>query len=224
MRFATYREQPAPRPRAGVVSDAGVHPLPPDVTVLDLVRAGLPAALAAGAARARRTGRARRPRSGCCRRWPRRRSGTSSPSRSTSRASSPASATAPGVVPEWYQAPTFYFTNPYALIGAHDDVPVPPGSELLDFELEVAVVVGRDGASLTPEQAREHIFGYTILNDWSARDLQRREMKVQPRPGQGQGLRHHPRALAGHRRRARALPGRRRLPRPRHARCRSTAS
>ena len=59
-----------------------------------------------------------------------------------------------GVVPEWYQAPTFYFTNPYALIGAHDDVPVPPGSQLLDFELEVAVVVARDGASLSPEQAR----------------------------------------------------------------------
>ena len=47
------------------------------------------------------------------------------------------------VVPEWYQAPTFYFTNPYALIGAHDDVPGPAGSQLLDFELEVAVVVGR---------------------------------------------------------------------------------
>ena len=89
------------------------------------------------------------------------------------------------VVPEWYQAPTFYFTNPYALIGAYDDVPVPPGSELLDFELEVAVVVGRDGASLTPEQAREHIFGYTVLNDWSARDLQRREMKVLLGPAKG---------------------------------------
>ena len=39
--------------------------------------------------------------------------------------------------PEWYEAPTFYFTNPYALIGAHDDVAVPPGSQLFDFELEV---------------------------------------------------------------------------------------
>jgi 2-keto-4-pentenoate hydratase/2-oxohepta-3-ene-1,7-dioic acid hydratase in catechol pathway len=78
-----------------------------------------------------------------------------------------------GVVAEWYQAPTFYFTNPYALVGAHADVPVPPGCRLLDFELEVAVVVGRDGASLTAEQAREHVFGYTIFNDWSARDLQR---------------------------------------------------
>ena len=89
------------------------------------------------------------------------------------------------IAPEWYQAPTFYFTNPYALVGAHDDVPVPPGSRLLDFELEVAAVVGKDGASLTPEQAREHIFGYTVLNDWSARDLQRREMKVLLGPAKG---------------------------------------
>ena len=88
-------------------------------------------------------------------------------------------------MPEWYQAPTFYFTNPYALVGAHDDVAVPPGSQRFDFELEVAVVVGRDGASLTPEQAREHVFGYTILNDWSARDLQAREMKVNLGPAKG---------------------------------------
>ena len=63
--------------------------------------------------------------------------------------------------------------------------PCPPGSQLLDFELEVAVVVGQDGASLTPELAREHVFGYTILNDWSARDLQRREMKVNLGPAKG---------------------------------------
>ena len=47
---------------------------------------------------------------------------------------------AAGVVPEWYEAPTFYFTNPYALVGADDDVAVPGGSERLDFELEVAAV------------------------------------------------------------------------------------
>ena len=110
---------------------------------------------------------------------------TSSRSRSTSRASRKAIDGVAGVVPEWYQAPTFYFTNPYALIGAHDDVAVPPGSQRFDFELEVAVVVGKDGDSLTPEQAREHVFGYTILNDWSARDLQAREMKVNLGPAKG---------------------------------------
>jgi 2-keto-4-pentenoate hydratase/2-oxohepta-3-ene-1,7-dioic acid hydratase in catechol pathway len=56
---------------------------------------------------------------------------------------------------------------------------------MLDFELEVAVVIGRDGASLSPDEAREHIFGYTVLNDWSARDLQRREMKVHLGPAKG---------------------------------------
>jgi 2-keto-4-pentenoate hydratase/2-oxohepta-3-ene-1,7-dioic acid hydratase in catechol pathway len=71
------------------------------------------------------------------------------------------------------------------LIGAHDDVAVPPGTQLFDFELEVAVVVGRDGASLSPEEARDHVFGYTVLNDWSARDLQAREMKVQLGPAKG---------------------------------------
>ena len=89
-----------------------------------------------------------------------------------------------GVVPEWYQAPTFYFTNPYAMIGAHDDVQIPSGSELFDYELEVAAVVGADGRSLQPGRRCE-IFGYTIMNDWSARDLQRREMKVNLGPAKG---------------------------------------
>ncbi|MEU0425223.1 fumarylacetoacetate hydrolase family protein [Streptomyces canus] len=91
-----------------------------------------------------------------------------------------------GGVPEaWYDAPTFYFTNPYAIIGAHDDVPVPPGSNVLDFELEVAAVIGSEGRDLTPEQARDHIIGYTIFNDWSARDLQSREMQVRLGPCKG---------------------------------------
>ncbi len=89
------------------------------------------------------------------------------------------------MVAEWYQAPTFYFTNPYAMVGAHDDVAVPPGCSVLDFELEVAAVIGRDGASVSPEDAREHVFGYTVFNDWSARDLQAREMKVSLGPAKG---------------------------------------
>jgi 2-keto-4-pentenoate hydratase/2-oxohepta-3-ene-1,7-dioic acid hydratase in catechol pathway len=83
-----------------------------------------------------------------------------------------------GAPDAWYDAPTFYFTNPYAVIGPSDPVPVPPGCQALDFELEVAAVIGREGSDLTPEQARDHIIGYTIYNDWSARDLQSREMQV----------------------------------------------
>jgi 2-keto-4-pentenoate hydratase/2-oxohepta-3-ene-1,7-dioic acid hydratase in catechol pathway len=182
MRFATWDDGGVVT--AGVVGEHGLHALPPDVTVLDLVRAGLPAALDAGL------------------------TALSAPPVPLAEVRLLPPLQAPtvrdfvafeehvegvrksidgvgGVVPEWYQAPQFYFTNPYALVGAHDDVPVPPGSQRFDFELEVAVVVGRDGASLSPEQAREAIFGYTILNDWSARDLQAREMKVNLGPAKG---------------------------------------
>ncbi|WP_367318227.1 fumarylacetoacetate hydrolase family protein [Streptomyces sp. HUAS ZL42] len=92
---------------------------------------------------------------------------------------------ATGVPEQWYAAPTFYFTNPYAVFGPYDDIPVPPGSSVLDFELEVAAVIGVEGRDLTPEQARDHIVGYTIFNDWSARDLQSAEMKVGLGPCKG---------------------------------------
>ncbi|GAA4941998.1 MULTISPECIES: fumarylacetoacetate hydrolase family protein [Streptomyces] len=92
---------------------------------------------------------------------------------------------AAGVPEQWYAAPTFYFTNPHAVYGPHDDVPVPPGSTVLDFELEVAAVIGREGRDLTPERARDHIVGYTVFNDWSARDLQSAEMKVGLGPCKG---------------------------------------
>ncbi|MFH9758252.1 fumarylacetoacetate hydrolase family protein [Streptomyces anulatus] len=90
-----------------------------------------------------------------------------------------------GVPEQWYEAPTFYFTNPHAVFGPHDGVPMPPGSSVLDFELEVAAVIGRDGRDLTPAQAQDHIVGYTIFNDWSARDLQSAEMQVGLGPCKG---------------------------------------
>ncbi|MGI5169072.1 fumarylacetoacetate hydrolase family protein [Spirillospora sp. CA-253888] len=92
---------------------------------------------------------------------------------------------ASGVPERWYAAPTFYFANPHAVIGPHDEVPMPPGSRVLDFELEVAAVIGPEGRDLTPERARDHIVGYTVLNDWSARDLQSAEMKVGLGPCKG---------------------------------------
>ncbi|WP_032404191.1 fumarylacetoacetate hydrolase family protein [Rhodococcoides fascians] len=92
---------------------------------------------------------------------------------------------AEGVVDAWYEAPRFYFTNPYAVIGPGDSVLAPRDTRALDFELEVAAVVGRSGSSCTVEQARDHIFGYTILNDWSARDIQGREMQVNLGPSKG---------------------------------------
>ncbi|TFV49570.1 fumarylacetoacetate hydrolase family protein [Blastococcus sp. TF02A-35] len=180
MRFATWEAGGAVT--AGVVSDAGLHALPARTTVLDLVRAGIPAALEAGAAALE--GPAVPPAS--VRLLPPLEAPTVRDFVAfEEHVEGMVAPSGESVPPEWYQAPTFYFTNPYALVGAHDDVPVPPGSQRFDFELEVAVVVGRDGASLTREQAREHVFGYTVLNDWSARDLQFREMAVKLGPAKG---------------------------------------
>ncbi|MGW9112583.1 fumarylacetoacetate hydrolase family protein [Microbacterium sp. NPDC055683] len=88
------------------------------------------------------------------------------------------------VVPEWYEAPTFYFTNPHTIAGPGDTI-APPVTARLDFELEVAAVLGVEGANLTADEGEAAIFGYTIMNDWSARDLQSREMKVRLGPCKG---------------------------------------
>jgi 2-keto-4-pentenoate hydratase/2-oxohepta-3-ene-1,7-dioic acid hydratase in catechol pathway len=79
------------------------------------------------------------------------------------------------VPPRWYEAPCFYFTSPHACVGAFDDVARFPGSELFDLELEVGVVYGAHGRNLTTDEAAAGIVGYTIFNDWSARDIQRLE-------------------------------------------------
>jgi fumarylacetoacetate (FAA) hydrolase len=81
-----------------------------------------------------------------------------------------------GDVPEaWYDAPAFYFSNPAAVYADGDDIPKPPDTAALDYELELACVIGDDGQ---PE-------GFTIMNDWSARDLQGREMQVGLGPAKG---------------------------------------
>ena len=90
-----------------------------------------------------------------------------------------------GVPEAWYDAPTFYFTNPHALYGPGEAIPRPVLSQALDFEMEVACVVGSTLRSATEEEAAAAIFGYTILNDWSARDLQAREMQVGLGPAKG---------------------------------------
>lgn len=79
---------------------------------------------------------------------------------------------------EWYQFPTFYFSNPNAIFGPNETIPYPSYTKALDYELEVACVVGSAGMNISPDRAEDFIFGYTILNDWSARDIQRIETKV----------------------------------------------
>ncbi len=87
--------------------------------------------------------------------------------------------------PDWYNLPVFYFTNPYATTAPEADVAVPPGTHELDYELEVAAILGGGGSNLTPEEAGSLIAGYCIMNDWSARDIQRREMKLSMGPVKG---------------------------------------
>lgn len=76
---------------------------------------------------------------------------------------------------EWYETPVFYFSNPAGVYGPEEEIPYPDGVEELDYELELAAMIGAGG----------EIAGFTIMNDWSARDLQRREMVVGLGPAKG---------------------------------------
>jgi 2-keto-4-pentenoate hydratase/2-oxohepta-3-ene-1,7-dioic acid hydratase in catechol pathway len=87
--------------------------------------------------------------------------------------------------PLWYRQPVFYFTNPAAARGAAEPVPISPGSAAFDYELEIAAVIGREGADLDPEAAAGHIAGYVLFCDWSARDIQAAEMKLNLGPAKG---------------------------------------
>jgi fumarylacetoacetate (FAA) hydrolase len=91
-----------------------------------------------------------------------------------------------GMVDEWYQIPVFYFSNPAAIIGSGDPVYVPRSSNEIDFELEIAAIIGQPASDLPDDDsAMSCVAGFTIYNDWSARDLQRAEMKVGLGPSKG---------------------------------------
>jgi 2-keto-4-pentenoate hydratase/2-oxohepta-3-ene-1,7-dioic acid hydratase in catechol pathway len=87
--------------------------------------------------------------------------------------------------PVWYQIPAFYFTNPAAVRGPRDPVPAAPGSAAFDYELEVGAVIGAPGGNLAVEDAEQHIAGFMLLCDWSARDLQEHEMAISLGPAKG---------------------------------------
>jgi fumarylacetoacetate (FAA) hydrolase len=82
------------------------------------------------------------------------------------------------MVPAWYELPVFYFSNPHALVGHEGRVHAPAGAQELDYELELGVIIGRGGRDISAARAWEHVAGFTVLNDFSARDLQRREVAV----------------------------------------------
>jgi len=89
------------------------------------------------------------------------------------------------IPPVWYDQPVFYFTNPAAIKGPYDDVPMAPGTAQYDYELEVAAVIGRPGSDLAPADAESHIAGYVLFCDWSSRDLQSKEMTIGLGPAKG---------------------------------------
>lgn len=80
----------------------------------------------------------------------------------------------------YYEFPMFYFTNAAGLIGHGAPVRIPGNTRRMDYELELACVIGREGIDIAPEDAESYIAGYTIFNDWSARDLQSDEMARAP--------------------------------------------
>jgi len=84
---------------------------------------------------------------------------------------------------EWYEVPAYYKGLPDTVIGPDEVIPWPSYSRQLDHELELAVVIGAAGRDIPAERALEHVFGYTIWNDMSARDTQRRELPVGMGPG-----------------------------------------
>lgn len=89
------------------------------------------------------------------------------------------------VPPAWYEIPAYYKGGNTGFIGHEEIIPWPFYSQQLDYELELGVVIGRDGKNVRAQDMRKHIFGFTILNDISARDIQRKEMAVRLGPAKG---------------------------------------
>jgi fumarylacetoacetate (FAA) hydrolase len=87
--------------------------------------------------------------------------------------------------PDWYELPVFYFTNPASVLGPDDEVRAPQATAELDYELEVAAVVGRGCTDVDPDGWLDVVAGFTVMDDWSARDLQRREMALHLGPAKG---------------------------------------
>ena len=87
--------------------------------------------------------------------------------------------------PEWYQIPVYYKSGHHNIIGTDEDVPWPSFTQKFDYELELAAIIGRRGSDIPAEHAAEYIAGFTVMNDFSARDIQRQEMRVRLGPAKG---------------------------------------
>ena len=83
-----------------------------------------------------------------------------------------------GMAKEWYEIPAYYYSGTSMIYPSGSSVPYPTFTSELDYEIEVAAVVGREGINIRKEEATSHIMGLMLANDWSARDLQRKEMAI----------------------------------------------
>lgn len=89
------------------------------------------------------------------------------------------------IPPAWYEIPAYYKGGNTGFIGQDEIIPWPYYSQQLDYELELGVVIGRDGKNIKRSDMKKHIFGFTILNDISARDIQKKEMSIRLGPAKG---------------------------------------
>jgi 2-keto-4-pentenoate hydratase/2-oxohepta-3-ene-1,7-dioic acid hydratase in catechol pathway len=89
------------------------------------------------------------------------------------------------IPPEWYKAPVYYKGNHRTIIGPDDPLSWPLDTTKLDYELELACIIGRKGKDISERQAEDYIAGYTIMNDFSARDIQFQEMACRLGPAKG---------------------------------------
>ncbi|HAA95961.1 MAG TPA: hypothetical protein DHW65_01545 [Dehalococcoidia bacterium] len=85
----------------------------------------------------------------------------------------------------WYRMPVFYFSNPLCVFGTDAEIPFPAASEQFDYELEIGCIIGKEGRNVSAADAMEHVAGFTLFNDWSARDLQVDEMAFGLGPAKG---------------------------------------
>ena len=89
------------------------------------------------------------------------------------------------IPPSWYEMPIYYKGATTGFIGDGDTIPWPTFSQQLDYELELGVVIGRDGKNIKAKDIYKHVLGFTILNDVSARDIQKKEMAGRLGPAKG---------------------------------------
>jgi len=85
----------------------------------------------------------------------------------------------------WYERPVYYKSNTFSVVGHGAEVHWPSYSRIIDYELEIGLVVGRGGKNVARQDALSHVFGYTVFNDFSARDEQYIEMQGQLGPAKG---------------------------------------